>query len=72
MLEAIAAVLAEHADGLRMRDIAAAVADRVGEPVPLSSSSPVSRARPLADQERLSDLTEGVIASDPELRSAET
>jgi len=35
--DAIAAVLAEHKDGLRMRDIAAAVAERLGEPVPPSS-----------------------------------
>jgi hypothetical protein len=35
--KAIAAVLAEHKDGMRVRDIAAAVAARLGEPVPRSS-----------------------------------
>lgn len=35
--EAIIAVLVEHEDGLRMRDIAAAVGARLGEPVPASS-----------------------------------
>jgi hypothetical protein len=35
--DAIAAVLAEQPEGLRMRDIACVVAKRLGEPVPLSS-----------------------------------
>ena len=35
--EAIIAVLVEHKDGLRMRDIAAGVRARLGEPVPPSS-----------------------------------
>jgi len=35
--DAIVSVLAEHRDGLRVRDIAAAVAAWLGEPVPLSS-----------------------------------
>jgi hypothetical protein len=35
--DAILAVLVEHRDGLRMRDITAAVAERLGEPVSTSS-----------------------------------
>jgi len=35
--DAIAAILAEHESGLKMRDIAAAVAARLGEPLPPSS-----------------------------------
>jgi hypothetical protein len=35
--DAIAVILADHEGGLCFRDIAAAVVDRLGEPVPLSS-----------------------------------
>lgn len=35
--DAIAAVLAEHENGLRVRDIATAVVERLGEPIPFSS-----------------------------------
>lgn len=35
--DAIASVLAEHRDGLRVRDIAAAVVTRLDKPVPFSS-----------------------------------
>jgi hypothetical protein len=43
--DTIVAILAEQKNGLRMRDIAAAATTKLNEPIPPSTSSPVSRGK---------------------------